>query len=73
VTVTQWGNKLLDSTATTRQRKRREKMKSLDFSLVQIWVPTSRILEIKTIAAGMIEERKKDDGNHEKEKDEMKS
>lgn len=43
-----------------RQRKRREKMKSKNFSLVSVWVPNDRVVEIKAVAARMIEEGSKD-------------
>jgi hypothetical protein len=43
-----------------RQRKRREKMKSKNFSQVSVWVPTDRVVEIKAVAAQMIEEGSKD-------------
>jgi hypothetical protein len=43
-----------------RQRKRREKMKSQNFSLVSVWVPKDRLVEIKAIAAQMIEENSND-------------
>lgn len=43
-----------------RQRKRREKMKSQNFSLVSVWVPKDRVVEIKAVAAQMIEEGSKD-------------
>jgi pyridoxine/pyridoxamine 5'-phosphate oxidase len=38
-----------------RQKKRREKMRALDLSLVQVWVPKARIAEIKSIASRMVE------------------
>jgi hypothetical protein len=43
-----------------RQRHRREKMRSLNFSYVQVWVPKDRALEIKSIAMRMREEGSKD-------------
>ena len=43
-----------------RQRNRREKMRSLNFSYVQVWVPKDRALEIKSIAMRMREEGSKD-------------
>ena len=43
-----------------RQRHRREKMRSLYFSYVQVWVPKDRALEIKSIAMRMREEGSKD-------------
>ncbi len=47
-------------TDAERQKKRREKMRSLDLSLVQVWVPKDRALEIKSIAMRMREEGSKD-------------
>jgi hypothetical protein len=47
-------------TDAERQRKHREKMRSLDLSLVQVWVPKDRIVEIKSIAMRMREEGSKD-------------
>ena len=43
-----------------RQRSRRKKMRTLNFSYVQIWVPKDRALEIKSIAMRMREEGSKD-------------
>jgi len=43
-----------------RQRNRREKMRALNFSYVQVWVPKDRALEIKSIAMRMREEGSKD-------------
>ena len=43
-----------------RQRNRREKMRTLNFSYVQIWVPKDRALEIKSIAMRMREKGSKD-------------
>lgn len=47
-------------TVAERQRKHREKMRALDLSLAQVWVPKDRILEIKSIAIRMIEEGSQD-------------
>jgi hypothetical protein len=47
-------------TNAERQRKHREKMRALDLSLVQVWVPKDRIVEIKSIAIRMIEEGSQD-------------
>lgn len=47
-------------TDAERQKRRREKMRDLDLSLVQIWVPKDRITEIKSIAIRMIEEGSQD-------------
>ena len=43
-----------------RQRHRRKKMRSLNFSYVQVWVPKDRALEIKSIAMRIREEGSKD-------------
>ena len=43
-------------TDAERQQKRREKMRSLDLSFVQVWVPKDRIVEIKSIATRMVVE-----------------
>lgn len=47
-------------TDAERQRKHREKMRTLDLSLVQVWVPKDRIVEIKSIAIRMVEEGDQD-------------
>lgn len=39
-----------------RQRKHREKRRSLNLALVQVWVPQDRVVEIKSIAVRMAEE-----------------
>lgn len=39
-----------------RQRKHREKRRSLNLALVHVWVPKDRILEIKSVAVRMTEE-----------------
>jgi hypothetical protein len=41
------------NSSTVRQRKHREKMKSLNLFLVQAWVPHDRVLELRSIAARM--------------------
>jgi hypothetical protein len=46
----------MEFTDAERQQKHREKMRALDLSLVQVWVPKDRITEIKSIAIRMIEE-----------------
>jgi len=43
-----------------RQKKHREKMRALDLSLVQVWVPKDRIVEIKSMAIRMVEEGNQD-------------
>ena len=43
-----------------RQRNRRKKMRSSNFTYVQVWVPKDRALEIKSIAMRMREEGSKD-------------
>lgn len=50
----------MDKTSAERKRKHMEKMRSLHLKLVQVWVPESRALEIKSIAARMVEEGNKD-------------
>ena len=47
-------------TDAERQRTHREKMRSLDLSLVQVWVPKDRIVEIKSIATRMVTEGEQD-------------
>lgn len=47
-------------TVAERQQKHREKMRALDLSLVQFWVPKDRIVEIKSIAIRMVEEGNQD-------------
>jgi hypothetical protein len=46
----------MSSTNAERQRRYKEKRRAKDLSLVQVWVPQDRIVEIKSIAAGMVEE-----------------
>jgi hypothetical protein len=53
-------NSLMGFTDAERQRKHREKMRELDLSLVQVWVPKDRIVEIKSIAIRMVEEGDQD-------------
>lgn len=48
------------NTAADRQKKRRGKMRVQGLSLVQVWVPNGRIVEIKSIAARMVEEENQD-------------
>jgi hypothetical protein len=47
-------------TSANRQRKHREKMRSLNLSLVQVWVPVDRILELRSIASRMQTEGSQD-------------
>lgn len=47
-------------TDAERQRKHREKMRTLGLSLVQVWVPKDRVVEIKSIAIRMAEEGDQD-------------
>ena len=55
------GRKLkMSSTGAERQRKHKEKMRGQGLSLVQVWVPDGRIVEIKSIAARMIKEGNQD-------------
>ena len=48
------------NTSANRQRKHREKMRSLNLSLVQVWVPFDRILELRSIASRMQTEGSQD-------------
>ncbi|MFZ2197710.1 MAG: hypothetical protein WAV13_08265 [Thermodesulfovibrionales bacterium] len=50
-----------------RQRNRREKMRTLNFSYVQVWVQKDRALEIKSIAMRMREEGSKDTAPSQKQ------
>ena len=50
----------MSSTSAERQRKHKERMREQNLSLVQVWVPKDRILEIKSIAARMVEEGSQD-------------
>jgi hypothetical protein len=43
----------MSSQNAERQRKYKEKRRVHGLSLVQVWVPQDRIVDIKTIAAGM--------------------
>ena len=47
-------------TAAERQEKRRNKMRSKNLTLVPVWVPNDRTVEIKAIAARMIDEKTQD-------------
>lgn len=46
----------MKTTSAERQRKLREKRKSHNLILAQVWVPQDRVIEIKSIAARMVEE-----------------
>jgi len=46
-------NQKATQTSAARQRKHREKMRSLNLSLVQVWVPHDRVLELRSIASRM--------------------
>jgi hypothetical protein len=50
----------MSSTNAERQRKYKERMRAQNLSLVQVWVPKDRIIEIKSIAAGMVEKGSRD-------------
>jgi hypothetical protein len=50
----------MKTTSTERQRKLREKMRALNLTLAQVWIPKDRVMEIKSIAARMIEEGSQD-------------
>lgn len=60
VTVTIRKEIKMSSTSAERQRKYKEKMRTQNLSLVQVWVPKDRSVEIKSIAAGMVEEGSRD-------------
>lgn len=47
-------------TDVERQQKRKNKMRSKNFTLVPVWVPNNKIVEIKAIAARMTGEENKD-------------
>lgn len=47
-------------TAAERQRKHRKIRREKNLALVQVWVSKDRIVEIKAIAASMIDEKIKD-------------
>ena len=51
---------LMGFTDAERQRKHRERMRTLGLSLVQVWVPKDRVVEIKSIAIRMAEEGDQD-------------
>jgi hypothetical protein len=50
----------MPTTSTDRQRKHRQKMKTLNLTLVQVWVPQDRVLELRSTAARMQEEGSRD-------------
>lgn len=50
----------METPAAERQRKHREKRRSLKLALVQVWVPQDRVVEIKSIAARMEAEGSQD-------------
>lgn len=60
VTVTMRENLKIMNTSANRQRKHREKMRALNLSLVQVWVPHDRILELRSIASRMQAEGSQD-------------
>ena len=47
-------------TAVERQQRRKERQNEKNLYLVQVWVPKDRMVEIKAIAAGMINAESKD-------------
>jgi hypothetical protein len=47
-------------TVAERQQKHRKIRRDKNLSLVQVWVPKDRTVEIKAIAVGMINEESKD-------------
>lgn len=46
----------MSSTSAERQRKYKEKMREQGLSLVQVWVPKDRIVEIKSVGTRMVDE-----------------
>jgi hypothetical protein len=60
VTVTIRNPQKSTPTSASRQQKHRQKMRSLNLALVQVWVPQDRILELRSIAARMQEEGSQD-------------
>jgi hypothetical protein len=50
----------MKTTSTERQRKHRDKMREKNLTLVQIWIPQDRVVELKSIAAGMAQENAPD-------------
>jgi hypothetical protein len=48
------------TSSTQRQRKHRQKMKDLSLTLVQIWVPEDRVLELRSVGARMRKEGSQD-------------
>ena len=50
----------MSSTNAERQKKYKEKRRANNLSLVQVWVPNDRIVEIKSIAARMVEKGSQD-------------
>lgn len=47
-------------TSTERQQQSRSRKKNKNLCLVQVWVPNDRTVEIKAIAARMIDEKTQD-------------
>ncbi len=43
-------------TNAERQRQYREKMKERNLSLVRVWVPKNKVVEIKSIAVRLVKE-----------------
>mgnify|MGYP003453382134 FL=1 len=50
----------MDKTGAERKRKHMKKMRARHLKLVQVWVPEDRFLEIKFVAARMVDEGHKD-------------
>ncbi len=47
-------------TAAEKQQRRRKKMRDKNLTLVQVWVPNDRTVELKSIVARMINEKTQD-------------
>ena len=50
----------MGTSVAERQKKHREKRRALHLSLVQVWVPQDRVVEIKAIAIKMAKEGSQD-------------
>ncbi|OJW52805.1 MAG: hypothetical protein BGO67_00540 [Alphaproteobacteria bacterium 41-28] len=56
VTLAKKGNISMSLTNAERQRQYREKMKERNLSLVRVWVPKNKVVEIKSIAVRLVKE-----------------
>jgi hypothetical protein len=50
----------MKTTSTERQRKHRDKMREKNLTLVQVWISQDRVVELKSIAAGMLQDNTPD-------------